>query len=382
MSFNASFGDVIEDSNVVLTDVNANNNEMKIVNSEIPINNLSFDGLDNLNSNNNETNKNNEKIDDSIPIQNDIFNSIPMEIENENEKILYYQNEITIEKINYFIIKLLKNINNRFLLTKLEVFLLIKKISNKKHLKLIHAELMYMKLINNLKLMLRIYRRNNKNKLNKYYKKWKNNYLLNNQLNIAKNKIEENLQKLNEQKLINLNKEIKDFDKDIEYSNKTLLNLQTHENELKNKFKNVEDQENKLNQKKNNLYNLVLKNKDILNSKINDSTNEIKNLENKIKLLENKINNIKEDNKKKEIAMNNFIKEMEPMIQTYEQNFENLENMNFTNLNTNNNSSPHNNNNIICFTAGSLNNFNGNNNNKKSNSLRNNFNNKQKYAQK
>ena len=54
MSFNASFGDVIEDSNVILTDVNANNNNIKIVNSEIPVNNLSFDGLDNLNSNNND----------------------------------------------------------------------------------------------------------------------------------------------------------------------------------------------------------------------------------------------------------------------------------------------------------------------------------------
>ena len=127
MSFNASFGDVIEDSNVILTDVNANNNNIKIVNSEIPVNNLSFDGLDNLNSNNNDNN-NNEKTEDSNPIQNDIFNSIPMEIENENEKILYFQNKITIEKINYFTFKLIKNINNRFLLKKLEVFLLIKKL--------------------------------------------------------------------------------------------------------------------------------------------------------------------------------------------------------------------------------------------------------------
>ena len=120
MSFNASFGqDGLEESNDKISneDININNNN----NSELynDRNNISFEALDNLNINPNN------KSSDAVPGNNDIFNSIPMEIETEdNDRIYYYQNEYLIEKINYNLSKMIKVINNKILLKKLFVFLL------------------------------------------------------------------------------------------------------------------------------------------------------------------------------------------------------------------------------------------------------------------
>ena len=130
MSFNASFGeDGLEDSNGILSgdEVNINNNyNTEIYNDK---NNISFEAIDNLNTNTN--NKSNEAIHDN----NDIFNSIPMEIETEeNDKIYFYQNEYLIENINYHLNKMIKTINNKFLLQKLFVFHLYNLSKGKYHL--------------------------------------------------------------------------------------------------------------------------------------------------------------------------------------------------------------------------------------------------------
>ena len=317
MSFNASFGqDGLEESNDKISneDININNNN----NSELynDRNNISFEALDNLNINPNN------KSSDAVPGNNDIFNSIPMEIETEdNDRIYYYQNEYLIEKINYNLSKMIKVINNKILLKKLFVFLLLKRISDIKHYQIIDAQLILIKLTNSLKLLIRIYRRQKRNYLKKYFYKWNNNNILNKQTEEIKKKIEEKIQRENEEKVDNLTKKLNEIEKESKNLNKTYSSLENTNNELKNKIKQFNDKENNLISKLKQLESKNTKFKELISTRSPSisSTSEHKTLESKKKLLENQINHLQDQKKEKENTLQLFISEMEKNLQKYEQ---------------------------------------------------------------
>ena len=317
MSFNASFGqDGLEESNDKISneDININNNN----NSELynDRNNISFEALDNLNINPNN------KSSDAVPGNNDIFNSIPMEIETEdNDRIYYYQNEYLIEKINYNLSKMIKVINNKILLKKLFVFLLLKRISDIKHYQIIDAQLILIKLTNSLKLLIRIYRRQKRNYLKKYFYKWNNNNILNKQTEEIKKKIEEKIQRENEEKVDNLTKKLNEIEKESKNLNKTYSSLENTNNELKNKIKQFNDKENNLISKLKQLESKNTKFKELISTRSPSisSTSEHKTLESKKKLLENQINHLQDQKKEKENTLQLFISEMEKNLQKYEE---------------------------------------------------------------
>ena len=316
MSFNASFGqDGLEESNDKLSneDININNNN----NSELynDRNNISFEALDNLYINPNN------KSSDAVPGNNDIFNSIPMEIETEdNDRIYYYQNEYLIEKINYNLSKMIKIINNKILLKKLFVFLLLKRISDIKHYQIIDAQLILIKLTNSLKLLIRIYRRQKRNYLKKYFYKWNNNNILNKQTQEIKKKIEEKIQKENEEKIANLNKQLNEIDKELKKLNKSYSTIENTSNDLTNKIKQFSEKENNLLSKIKQLEKKNNKFKELISTRSPSisSTSENKNLESKKRLLENQINYLQEQKKEKESTLQLFISEMEKNLQKYE----------------------------------------------------------------
>jgi phage shock protein A len=322
MSFNASFGqDGLEESNEKISneDVGINNNNNSEINNDR--NNISFEALDNLNANLNN------KSNDAVPENNDIFNSIPMEIETEeNDRIYYYQNEYLIEKIYYNLNKMIKVINNKFLLKKLFVFLLLKRISDIKHYQIIDAELILFKLTNSLKLLIRIYRRQKRNYLKKYFYKWNNNNILNKQTQEIKQKIEEKIQKENEEKVDNLTKKLNEIEKESKNLNKTYSSLENTNNELKNKIKQFNDKENNLISQLKQLESKNTKFKELISTRSPSisSTSEHKTLESKIKLLENQINHLQDQKKEKENTLQLFISEMEKNLQKYEQYRKNI----------------------------------------------------------
>ena len=316
MSFNASFGqDGLEESNDKISneDININNNNNSEINNDR--NNISFEALDNLNANLNN------KSNDAVPENNDIFNSIPMEIETEeNDRIYYYQNEYLIEKIYYNLNKMIKVINNKFLLKKLFVFLLLKRISDIKHYQIIDAQLILIKLTNSLKLLIRIYRRQKRNYLKKYFYKWNNNNILNKQTQEIKQKIEEKIQKENEEKVDNLTKKLNEIEKESKNLNKTYSSLENTNNELKNKIKQFNDKENNLISKLKQLESKNSKFKELISTRSPSisSTSEHKTLESKKRLLENQINYLQDQKKEKENTLQLFISEMEKNLQKYE----------------------------------------------------------------
>ena len=316
MSFNASFGqDLIEDSNEMLSgeEVESFNNDKNELIDER--NNISFEGSDNLNVNINN------KSNDAVPENNDIFNSIPMEIvTEENERVFFYQKEYLIEHLNFYLNKMIKIINNKFLLKKLFAFLLIKRISDIKHFQIIEAELLFIKLSNTLKLLMRIYRRRKKVVLKKYFLKWSHLNILNKQTQIIKKKIEEKIQKENEEKIANLNKQLNEIDKELKKSNKSYSTIENTSNELKNKIKQFSEKENNLLSKIKQLEKKNNKFKELISTRSPSisSTSENKNLESKKRLLENQINYLQEQKKEKESTLQLFISEMEKNLQKYE----------------------------------------------------------------
>ncbi len=316
MSFNASFGqDLIEDSNEMLSgeEVESFNNDKNELIDER--NNISFEGSDNLNVNINN------KSNDAVPENNDIFNSIPMEIETEeNERVFFYQKEYLIEHLNFYLNKMIKIINNKFLLKKLFAFLLIKRISDIKHFQIIEAELLFIKLSNTLKLLMRTHRRRKKVVLKKYFLKWSHLNILNKQTQIIKKKIEEKIQKENEEKIANLNKQLNEIDKELKKSNKSYSTIENTSNDLKNKIKQFSEKENNLLSKIKQLENKNNKFKELISTRSPSisSTSENKNLESKKRLLENQINYLQEQKKEKESTLQLFISEMEKNLQKYE----------------------------------------------------------------
>ena len=316
MSFNASFGqDLIEDSNEMLSgeEVESFNNDKNELIDER--NNISFEGSDNLNVNINN------KSNDAVPENNDIFNSIPMEIvTEENERVFFYQKEYLIEHLNFYLNKMIKIINNKFLLKKLFAFLLIKRISDIKHFQIIEAELLFIKLSNTLKLLMRIYRRRKKVVLKKYFLKWSHLNILNKQTQIIKKKIEEKIQKENEEKIANLNKQLNEIDKELKKSNKSYSTIENTSGDLKNKIKQFSEKENNLLSKIKQLEKKNNKFKELISTRSPSisSTSENKNLESKKRLLENQINYLQEQKKEKESTLQLFISEMEKNLQKYE----------------------------------------------------------------
>ncbi len=317
MSFNASFGeDGLEDSNGILSgdEVNINNNyNTEIYNDK---NNISFEAIDNLNTNTN--NKSNDAIHDN----NDIFNSIPMEIETEeNDKIYFYQNEYLIENINFLLNKMIKAINNKILLKKLFAFLQIKKKSDVNHYNIIEAELLFMKISNTLKLLMRIYRRRKKFILRKYFCKWNNINILNKHTQEIKKKIEEKIKKENEEKINSLNKLLNDLEKNSNNLKKNYTTIENSNNELKNKIKQFEEKENNLKLKIKQLQKQNNKFKEIISTRTPSisSSSENKTLESRKKLLENQISKLQDQKKEKENTIQLFITEMEKYLNKYEQ---------------------------------------------------------------
>lgn len=84
---------------------------------------------------------------DTVPKNNDIFNSVfTTEIDNHDElkKLEFFQTQLIQEKINYNIVNLFKIINNRINSYKISFFYKLKYILNQKYSKLVTAEILYM----------------------------------------------------------------------------------------------------------------------------------------------------------------------------------------------------------------------------------------------
>ena len=333
MSFNDSFGpnnNIDEEENKnnennISFEGNQNNNisfednknnisfEDNKVNEE---NNLSFDNMKVNEKENNDKNENEEEK------QNDIFNSVPMEIKNqEKQDILYYENQLITEKIKYNIYLLFNIIKNNLYFTKSKFFQELKNISNNKFSKLIKAEIIFLNMQNKLSIFNHIER-------NLRYKLLKEAFIKI-KLFAKIKKYRESQEKIKETEMKSKIKEMNDILKKSENNLKEVSNkvdkLKQNENGINNELDEINKKNNKLNTKYTNLVTKSKELKEAIMQKMTSFSSTLdKTIDPRIIELQNIIKNKEKDKEKSMNYFEDFYKKMSDILDVYETNYENI----------------------------------------------------------
>ena len=333
MSFNDSFGpnnNIDEEENKnnennISFEGNQNNNisfednknnisfEDNKVNEE---NNLSFDNMKVNEKENNDKNENEEEK------QNDIFNSVPMEIKNqEKQDILYYENQLITEKIKYNIYLLFNIIKNNLYFTKSKFFQELKNISNNKFSKLIKAEIIFLNMQNKLSIFNHIER-------NLRYKLLKEAFIKI-KLFAKIKKYRESQDKIKETEMKNKIKEMNDILKKSENNLKEVSNnvdkLKQNEKSINNELDEINKKNNKLNTKYTNLVSKSKELKEAIMQKMTSFGSTLdKTIDPRIIELQNIIKNKEKDKEKSMNYFEDFYKKMSDILDVYETNYENI----------------------------------------------------------
>ena len=332
MDFNDSFGPTnIKDEeeekkdNNISFEGNQNNN----ISFEGNNNNLSFDdnkaneennlSFDNMKIDENKNNNKNEKEEEK---QNDIFNSVPIEIKKEENQILkYYENQLITEQIKYNISILFTTIKKNIYLKKLKFFEKLRNISNNKLSKIVKAEIMFLNIQNKLSIFNNIERNFRFKTLKENFNKLK--------LFIKIKKYKESQEKAKETEI---KKKIKEMNDNLKKSENNLKEIIDNVDKVKNNEKNINndlDELNKKNAKLSTKYsNMVAKSKElkeaIMQKMTNFSSTLDKTIEPRIVELQNIIKNKEKEKEKSMNYFEEFYKKMSDILDMYEANYESI----------------------------------------------------------
>ena len=332
MDFNDSFGpknnnneeEEIKDNNISF-EGNQNNN----ISFEGNNNNLSFDN-NKANEENNlsfenmkiDENKNNNKNEKEEEKQNDIFNSVPIEIKKEeNQNLIYYENQLITEQIKYNISILFTTIKKNIYLKKLKFFEALRNISNNKLSKIVKAELIFLNIQNKLSIFNHIERNFRFKSLKENFNKLK--------LFIKIKKYKETQEKIKETEM---KKKIKELNDNLKKSENNLKEIMDNVDKMKNNEKNINNDLDELNKKNNKLStkysNLVAKTKElkdaIMQKMTSFSTTLDKTIEPRIVELQNIIKNKEKEKEKSMNYFEDFYKKMSDILDMYEANYESI----------------------------------------------------------
>ena len=332
MDFNDSFGptnnkdeeEEKKDNNISF-EGNQNNN----ISFEGNNNNLSFDdnkaneennlSFDNMKIDENKNNNKNEKEEEK---QNDIFNSVPIEIKKEENQILkYYENQLITEQIKYNISILFTTIKKNIYLKKLKFFEKLRNISNNKLSKIVKAEIMFLNIQNKLSIFNNIERNFRFKTLKENFNKLK--------LFIKIKKYKESQEKAKETEI---KKKIKEINDNLKKSENNLKEIIDNVDKVKNNEKNINndlDELNKKNAKLSTKYsNMVAKSKElkeaIMQKMTNFSSTLDKTIEPRIVELQNMIKNKEKEKEKSMNYFEEFYKKMSDILDMYEANYESI----------------------------------------------------------
>ena len=332
MDFNDSFGpknnneeEEAKDNNISFEGKQNNN-----ISFEGNNNNLSFDdnnksnkennlSFDNMKIDENENNNKNEKVEEK---QNDIFNSVPIEIKKEeNQDLIYYENQLITEQIKYNIAILFNTIKKNIYLKKLFFFEKLRNISNNKLSKLVKAEIMFLNIENKLSTFNHLERNYRFKVIKENFNKLK--------LFIKIKKYKESQEKIKETEMKKKIKEMNDNLKKSEYNLKEIIDSVDKVKIIEKNINNELDELNKKNSKLTTKYsNLVAKSKELKESikqkMASFSSTLDKTIEPRIVELQNIIKNKEKDKEKSMNYFEDFYKKMSDILDMYETNYESI----------------------------------------------------------
>ena len=332
MDFNDSFGpknnneeEEAKDNNISFEGKQNNN-----ISFEGNNNNLSFDdnnkaneennlSFDNMKIDENENNNKNEKVEEK---QNDIFNSVPIEIKKEeNQDLIYYENQLITEQIKYNIAILFNTIKKNIYLKKLFFFEKLRNISNNKLSKLVKAEIMFLNIENKLSIFNHLERNYRFKVIKENFNKLK--------LFIKIKKYKESQEKIKETEM---KKKIKEMNDNLKKSENNLKEIIDSIDKVKISEKNINNELDELNKKNSKLTtkysNLVAKSKELKESikqKMASFNSTLdKTIEPRIVELQNIIKNKEKDKEKSMNYFEDFYKKMSDILDMYETNYESI----------------------------------------------------------
>ena len=299
---------VNNEQNLNFEDNNVNDNDA---------NNLSFENIkveekDIIDKNNNEEEK-----------QDDIFNSVPMEIKNQENRddLLYYENQLITEQIKYNLSIMFNILKKNLYSKKCKFFQKLKDISNYKLTKLVKAEIMFLNIQNKLSIFHHIER-------HLRYKFLKEAFIKIKLLRKIK-KYKESQDKKKETEMKNKIKEMNDNLKKNENNLKEITNavdkLKQNEKNINNELDEMNKKTNKLNIKYTNLNAKSKELKEALMQRMTNFSSTLdKTIDPRIVELQNMIKNKERDKEKSMNYFEDFYKKMSDILDMYEANYENI----------------------------------------------------------
>ena len=341
MSFNGSFGDAefIEEENP--NDISLGQEDIKT--------NLTK-GEPNQKNSNTKCFINNEI---SIPTNsnNNIFCSVPMELEEEsnngniNVNITnndYYLDLLSKELLKYNLGNMFNILNNKKLFIQSNIFYFLKNIYKNKMNKIIKAQVLYLKISSNLNLISKIFRSHRINVLFQAFQKIKRKYLFlegmkENKNNNFRAKFELNYKK-EKNNLINKSTDsLKSLEKEIQILKKNINQLSLKESKLKKELNNYLQVEKQLNEKIKTIETLNYSVKKSIQSNNSSSNRSISKFDNEMLSLENAIEANKLVKQEKQEIINAFIKKVNNLLNEYQTYIDNLKPLEFSATNSNSN---------------------------------------------
>ena len=272
--------------------------------------------------NNNSKNNDNTKNDSN----KNIFTSLPLKLET-NDNINIYESFLINELLILNTQNLFCIIKRKIIIQNAKVFYHLKKYSRKKFFYLIKSEILYLKISSSIQIIFNIYNRRRENILYQAFYILENRNKTNNHMFKIKFEIKfknekDNLINENTIKLKKLEKEVNDMENNIK-----ILNLKNNETNLK--INNLSKKEKQLND--------TIKQFENYKSIVGDSKSSINNnsiYESDILSLENTIDNNKQQKEEKQKIINNFIFNVNELLNEY-QNYIEILNSSKSSINNN-----------------------------------------------
>jgi peptidoglycan hydrolase CwlO-like protein len=331
MNFNDSFGE-IEPKNDKEKDKENNINIISIEKGDIG-------DIEDESKKNNEYNK--EILNTSFSNNNNIFSSLPLEMEIDNEYA--YSNDIydtllSKELLKYNISNLFNILKSKIIIIKSQIFYHLKKTSNKKFKYLIQSEVLFLRMSSSIQMLSNIFKKNRANKLYQvFYILLMKNKNINDKFKLQyENKFKKEKDRLVNEKnntLKNLDAEIKDIEKKIISLNKKENEAKIEINNLTKKEKQLKDQ---IKQLENSINNAMRKSVDLTKQQSSNisSINNNSKYDSDIISLESTIETSKQLKEGKEEIIKKFIYKMNELLNEYQVYIDKLnENVRNNNIN-------------------------------------------------
>ena len=340
MSFNGSFGDAefIEEENP--NDISLGQEDIKT--------NLTK-GEPNQEDSNTKCFINNEI---SIPTNsnNNIFCSVPMELEEESNfgninninNNDYYLDLLSKELLKYNLSDIFNILNDKKTIIQSNIFYFLKKLNKNKINNIIKAQTLYLKISSSLELFSKLFRNRRINVLYQVFQIIKRKYLFfqgikENKNNNFRANFELNYKK-EKNNLINKSTDsLKSLEKEIQILKKNINQLSLKESKLKKELNNYLQVEKQLNEKIKTIETLNYSVKKSIQSNNSSSNRSTSKFDSETLSLENAIEANKLVKKEKQEIINAFIKKVNNLLNEYQTYIDNLKPLEFSATNSNSN---------------------------------------------